>query len=365
MATIELQQVEKRFGEQYAVKPMDLTIADGELVVLLGPSGCGKTTTLRMISGLETVSGGQILLNGRNVTWLHPSQRDIAFVFQFYALYPHISARDNVSFPLRAQHEPREQVEKRVKAVAGLLQIEHLLDQRPGNLSGGDQQRIALARALVRQPAAFLMDEPLGALDADLRESMRGEIKRLHIGQHATTVYVTHDQIEAMAMGDRIVVMSEAVVQQVGKPADVYYNPANLFVAQFIGSPGMNLVKAGLADGIVTIPGTENRYPLPKEWVNPIGRTLGREGEIVLGFRPEAGRLSSTGQLTGEVYASELQGAFSVLHVNVNSADIIHIRVDRTVEYPIGTVVRFDIDPSMVRFFDSRSQAAINKEVAG
>jgi multiple sugar transport system ATP-binding protein len=365
MATIELQQVEKRFKDQYAVKPMDLTINDGEFVVLLGPSGCGKTTTLRMISGLETVSGGKILLNERNVTWLHPSQRDIAFVFQFYALYPHISARDNIAFPLRAQHEPREQVEKRVKAVAALLQIESLLDQRPGNLSGGDQQRIALARALVRQPSAFLMDEPLGALDADFRETMRGEIKRLHIGQHATTVYVTHDQIEAMAMADRIVVMSEAVVQQVGKPADVYYNPANLFVARFIGSPGMNLVKAVFADGILSIPGTENRFPLPAEWINPIGKILGREGEIVLGFRPEAAYLSSTGQLTGEVYASELQGAYAVLHVNVNSDDIVHIRVDRMVEYPIGTVVRFDIDPIMMRFFDPGSQAAINKEVAG
>lgn len=364
MATIELQQVEKKFKEMYAVRPMDLTIRDGEFVVLLGPSGCGKTTTLRMISGLETVSAGRILLNGRNVTWLHPSERDIAFVFQFYALYPHISARDNIAFPLRAQHEPREEVDKRVKAVAALLQIEHLLDQRPGNLSGGDQQRIALARALVRQPAAFLMDEPLGALDADFRETMRAEIKRLHIGQHATTVYVTHDQIEAMAMGDRIVVMSEAVVQQAGPPPEIYYNPANLFVARFIGSPGMNLVKAYHSDGIVRIPGTDNQYPLPPEWINPVGKAVGGEGDVILGFRPEAAQLSGAGMLSGVVYASELQGAYAVLHVNVNSNDIVHIRTGRAVEYPIGTAVRFDIDPSLVRFFDVKNEMSINREVA-
>jgi multiple sugar transport system ATP-binding protein len=198
MATIELQQVEKKFGDLQAVKPMDLTIQDGEFVVLLGPSGCGKTTTLRMISGLETVTSGTIMLGGRNVTWLHPSERDVAFVFQFYALYPHISARDNISFPLRAQGESKEVINQRVKEVAALLRIEHLLNQRPGNLSGGDQQRVALARALVRKPEAFLMDEPLGALDADFRETMRAEIKQLHIDQHATTVYVTHDQIEAI-----------------------------------------------------------------------------------------------------------------------------------------------------------------------
>ena len=363
MATIELQQVEKKFGEMSAVKPMDLTIQDGEFVVLLGPSGCGKTTTLRMISGLETVSGGKILLDGRDVTWLHPSQRDIAFVFQFYALYPHISSRDNISFPLRAQRESKETIEKRVKEVSALLRIEHLLNQRPGNLSGGDQQRVALARALVRRPAAFLMDEPLGALDAEFRESMRAEIKRLHIDQHATTVYVTHDQIEAMAMGDRIVVMSEAVVQQIGSAAEVYYNPANLFVARFIGSPGMNLVTGQYADGIVTIPGTQNRYTLPEKWFKPVDQILGGKEEIILGFRPEAAHLRTDGKLSGEVYASELQGAFAVLHVNVNSDDIVHIRTDRLINYPIGTVVHFDLNPEMVRFFHPQTEAAIKPEV--
>jgi multiple sugar transport system ATP-binding protein len=343
---------------------MDLTIQDGEFVVLLGPSGCGKTTTLRMISGLETVTSGTILLGGRNVTWLHPSERDVAFVFQFYALYPHISARDNISFPLRAQRESKEVIDQRVKEVAALLRIEHLLNQRPGNLSGGDQQRVALARALVRRPEAFLMDEPLGALDADFRESMRAEIKQLHIDQHATTVYVTHDQIEAMAMGDRIVVMSEAVVQQTGTPHEVYYDPANLFVARFIGSPGMNLVSAVYSEGVVNVPGTENRYSVPDGWASPIGETIGGEGRIVLGFRPEAARVKTDGPLSGEVYASELQGAYSVMHVNVNTDDIVHIRTDRQIDYPIGTQVNFDIDPQMVRFFNPADEAAIQKEVS-
>jgi multiple sugar transport system ATP-binding protein len=364
MAKIELQQVEKKFGDLHAVKPMDLTINDGEFLVLLGPSGCGKTTTLRMISGLETVSGGTILLNDRNVTWLHPSERDIAFVFQFYALYPHISARDNISFPLRAQGEPKDLIEKRVQEVATLLRIEHLLNQRPGKLSGGDQQRVALARALIRQPEAFLMDEPLGALDADFRESMRAEIKQLHIDQHATTVYVTHDQIEAMAMGDRIVVMSAAEVQQVGTPTDVYYDPANLFVAKFIGSPGMNLVNTVYKEGIVIIPGTENRYAVPGGWETPINESLGGEGKIVMGFRPESAKLVEDGPLAGEVYASELQGAYSVLHVNVNEDDIVHIRTDRQIDYPIGTAVRFDIDQPMVRFFNPESEEAILREVS-
>jgi multiple sugar transport system ATP-binding protein len=248
--------------------------------------------------------------------------------------------------------------------VAALLRIEHLLNQRPGNLSGGDQQRVALARALVRRPEAFLMDEPLGALDADFRESMRAEIKQLHIDQHATTVYVTHDQIEAMAMGDRIVVMSEAVVQQTGTPHEVYYDPANLFVARFIGSPGMNLVSAVYSEGVVNVPGTENRYSVPDGWASPIGETIGGEGRIVLGFRPEAARVKTDGPLSGEVYASELQGAYSVMHVNVNTDDIVHIRTDRQIDYPIGTQVNFDIDPQMVRFFNPADEAAIQKEVS-
>jgi multiple sugar transport system ATP-binding protein len=361
MATIELRQVEKRFADLHAVKPMDLTIHDGEFVVLLGPSGCGKTTTLRMISGLETVTGGMILLDGRNVTWLHPSQRDIAFVFQFFALYPHMTVQQNITFPLQAQGEPREVIVKRLREVVDLLKIEHLLRTRPGKLSGGDQQRVAVARALVRRPAAFLMDEPLGALDAEFRETMRAEVKRLHIEQEATTVYVTHDQIEAMAMGDRIVVMSDAVVQQVGSPAEVYYKPANLFVANFIGSPGMNLIPGQYADGAVQLPGG-SRYLVPADWQAALQRATGREGAVIVGMRPEAAHLTGDGMLTGEVYASDLHGGYTMLHVNMNEHDIVHLRSDRLTHFPIGTPVRFDIRPEMVRFFDPHTEEAIRRE---
>jgi multiple sugar transport system ATP-binding protein len=363
MATIELRKVEKKFGDAHAVKPLDLTVRDGEFVVLLGPSGCGKTTTLRMISGLEAVTAGHILLDGKEVTWRHPSERDMAFVFQFYALYSHLSVRQNIAFPLQAQGQRRDAIERRVKEVVGILRIGHLLRARPGKLSGGDQQRVALARALVRRPAAFLMDEPLGALDAEMRESMRAEIKNLHLAQHATTVYVTHDQIEAMAMGDRIVVMSKAEVQQMGTPIEVYYDPANLFVARFIGSPGMNLVKGRYAGGAVAMSGG-NRYTPPAPWVKALARTLGGDGDIVVGFRPEAARVTSDGTLSGEVYATDMYGGHTVIHVSIAGDEIVHVRGDRLVGHAMGTRVRFDIDPAMVRFFDPRTEAAVRREGA-
>jgi multiple sugar transport system ATP-binding protein len=360
MATIELKQVEKKFGEFYAVRPLDLTMNDGEFIVLLGPSGCGKTTTLRMISGLEAVTSGNILFNGRDVTWLHPSERDIAFVFQFFALYSHLTAWQNIAFPLQAQGVARSETRKRVHDVAHLLKIEHVLDKRPGALSGGDQQRVALARALVRRPTAFLMDEPLGALDAEFRETMRSEIKRLHIDQHATTVYVTHDQIEAMAMGDRIVVMSEAVVQQVGTPADVYHNPSNLFVARFIGSPGMNLLTGQYQDGVVLLPG-ENRYSVPETWKSTLETQLGADHRVIVGFRPEAAQVSDSGRLVSITYATDLHGGYTMLHLELAADVVIHVRAGREISYPIGQTVRFDLNPQMVRFFHPETEMALNQ----
>lgn len=360
MATIQLQNVEKKFGESYAVKPLNMTINNGEFIVLLGPSGCGKTTTLRMISGLEAVTSGNILFNGRDVTWLHPSQRDIAFVFQFFALYSHMTSRENIAFPLQAQGVNSADIKKQVASVAKLLKIEHILDTRPGALSGGDQQRVSLARALVRQPAAFLMDEPLGALDAEFRESMRAEIKKLHIDQGATTVYVTHDQVEAMAMGDRIVIMSNAVVQQMGTPAEVYHDPSNLFVARFIGSPGMNLVKGQYQQGVVALPGG-NQYRVPDAWRGRLERDLPQSGAVTLGFRPEAVRVNGDGELRSAVYASDLHGGYSMLHLEVADGSIIHARAGRGMDYPIGTPLGFDLDPEMVRFFNPDTEAALRK----
>jgi multiple sugar transport system ATP-binding protein len=363
MATIKLSQVEKRFGDFQAVKPMDLTINNGEFVVLLGPSGCGKTTTLRMISGLETATGGQISIDERNVTWMHPSDRDIAFVFQLYALYPHITVQRNITFPLEAQRESAATIARRLDEVTELLKIKQLLNKRPGSLSGGDRQRVALARALVRRPAAFLMDEPLGALDADFRETMRAEIKRLHIAQSATTVYVTHDQIEAMAMGDRIVVMSNAEIQQIGTPVEVYHDPANLFVARFIGSPGMNLVSGAYRDGAVHFAGG-NCLPVPTHWQNTLNRQLSSE-DVILGFRPEAALVSDGAPLNTEVYADDLHGPFTMLHLSLDGTPdtMINVRVGRNSHHPIGSSIRFDIDPQMLRFFDATTEQALTLEV--
>jgi multiple sugar transport system ATP-binding protein len=360
MATIKLENVEKKFADVYAVQPMNLTINTGEFVVLLGPSGCGKTTTLRMISGLETVTAGHIYFDNREVTWLKPSERDIAFVFQFFALYSHMTARENIAFPLQAQGMPTTDIHKRVAEVTSLLRIEHLLNAKPGGLSGGDQQRVALARALVRRPAAFLMDEPLGALDAEFRESMRAEIKRLHIEQNATTVYVTHDQIEAMAMGDRIVVMSNAVVQQVGTPAEVYHNPANLFVARFIGSPGMNLITGRYNGGTVHLNG--NKLTVPAAWVPALEAEIGSDGEVIVGFRPEAVIVKPDGELVSTVYADDLHGGYSVLHLELTKGEIVHGRAGREDEYSIGTPLHFNINPEMVRFFHPKTELALHKK---
>lgn len=360
MATIDLRKVEKKFGDVYAVQPMNLTIQNGEFVVLLGPSGCGKTTTLRMISGLEAVTSGNIFFDEKDVTWLKPSERDIAFVFQFFALYSHMTARENIAFPLQAQGENRENIKQRVADVAKMLRIEHLMDSRPGGLSGGDQQRVALARALVRRPAAFLMDEPLGALDAEFRESMRAEVKRLHISQNATTVYVTHDQIEAMAMGDRIVVMSNAVVQQVGSPQEVYHNPSNLFVAQFIGSPGMNLIKGTYADGKVHLPG-DNKFTVPAEWQATLSKELAADDEVIIGFRPEATQVKADGELHAQVYADDLHGGYAMLHLELAEDTIIHARAGREDEYALGTPMHFNIKPDMLRFFHPKTELALQK----
>lgn len=366
MAEIELRQVEKKFADLYAVKPMDLTIHDGEFVVLLGPSGCGKTTTLRMISGLESVTGGKVFIDGRDVTWLVPSERDIAFVFQFFALYPHMTVLKNIRFPLESQGMKRGEMEERVSDVVKMLRIEHLLKRRPGALSGGDRQRVALARALVRRPACFLMDEPLGALDAEFREEMRAEIKALHLAQHATSVYVTHDQVEAMAMGDRIVVMSDAVVQQAGTPDEVYSDPANLFVANFIGSPGMCLMPGKYHDGSVLLHGGST-YPVPDAWQPRLAATL-KGDDVVVGFRPEAAQVSSEGAIRAAVYASDMHGPYTMLHASLTVdrddsvvTEIVHVRTRRGAVHTIGEEIRFDLNPTMVRFFDPQTEAAVAK----
>src|SRR5688500_12338257 len=284
MADIVLDSVSKRFDDGFeAVKDMDLEIKDGEFMILVGPSGCGKSTALRMIAGLEDISEGQLRIGGNVVNDKAPKDRDIAMVFQNYALYPHMTVRQNMEFPLRLADAPDEEIRKKVEDAAKVLDLDAHLDRKPANLSGGQRQRVAMGRAIVRDPSAFLMDEPLSNLDAKLRVQMRTEVSRLQADLGTTTVYVTHDQTEAMTLGDRVAVMRAGVLQQVGSPAELYSDPANLFVAGFIGSPAMNFMAATLEGGRVTLPFGE--VELPAEHREKLGS---HSGKVIAGVRPES-----------------------------------------------------------------------------
>jgi multiple sugar transport system ATP-binding protein len=365
MAEIVLRDIEKYFGDNYVIRKLNLAIAHKEFVVLLGPSGCGKTTTLRAIAGLEAIDSGDILIDGKPVQSLQPGERDIAFVFQLFALYPHLTAYDNIAFPLRATRESSAGVDAQVRAVAKSLQIEHLLSMRPSHLSGGDMQRVAIGRALVRRPKAMLMDEPIGALDAKLREEMRTELKRLHLENDQTTVYVTHDQVEAMSLADRIAIMNEGVLQQVGTPSDVYQNPANLFVAQFVGSPVMNIAKAKLqangahtkvmlADGAAAF----DFAPDLEERIVSAGRP---NGDLVLGVRPEAvlvSREAAAGHIPVEAHIIEPLGAYDIVDLKVGS-ELLRARTASGFVGKPGDTVWAKLDETQTHFFDSKSGNAI------
>jgi multiple sugar transport system ATP-binding protein len=281
MAEIVLDRVTKEFDNGFvAIDDVSLTVGDGEFMVLVGPSGCGKSTLLRMIAGLEEVTAGTVSIGGTDVTELAPRHRDIAMVFQNYALYPHMDVRKNLGYGLKVRKTPHAEIERRVEQVADLLGLEKLLDRKPAALSGGQRQRVAMGRAIVREPAAFLMDEPLSNLDAKLRVTMRSELSRLHDRLGVTTIYVTHDQIEAMTLGQRVAVLRDGVIQQVDAPQALYAEPDNLFVAAFIGSPAMNLVEATVSDGHVSFAG----WQLP---LDP-GRRPQKDGGVILGIRPES-----------------------------------------------------------------------------
>ncbi|CAH2598948.1 sn-glycerol 3-phosphate ABC transporter ATP binding subunit [Rhodovastum atsumiense] len=277
MGEVQLRAVAKRFGAQTVVHPMDLDVADGEFLVLVGPSGCGKSTTLRMIAGLEEVSGGEIRIAGRTVTDLEPKDRNIAMVFQNYALYPHMTVRENMGFGLQVARMPRAEIDRRVEEAAAILDLTPLLARRPAQLSGGQRQRVAMGRAMVRRPAVFLFDEPLSNLDAKLRNQVRTEIKKLHQALRTTIVYVTHDQVEAMTLADRVVVMRDGRIEQVGAPMEVYRHPANLFVGGFIGAPAMNQLPARVVAGRACV-GEGLAFTLPGDVLEP---------KLVLGLRPE------------------------------------------------------------------------------
>src|SRR5688572_434678 len=312
MAQIRVENLRKQFGDFAAVEDSTFTVLDGEFLALLGPSGCGKTTTLRMIAGLELPTSGKILLDGEDVTFNRASARDIAFVFQLFALYPHMNVRKNIGFPLLAQGMPSAEIRQRVQEVARLLRIDHLLDSPVSRLAGGDRQRVALGRAIVRRPKCFLMDEPLGTLDTEFRDLMVHELRELHNRIHATTVYVTHDQLEAMAMADKIAVMNHGVIEQFGSPQEIYDRPRSMYVANFMGSPPMNFLSftSGLARGAETIEirGARIGVPAVREEVAP--------APLALGVRPEHIRLDEGSRLRGQVVGAEYLGTTQIVSID-------------------------------------------------
>ena len=356
MASVRFTEVGKRYGDVEAVRGLSLEIADGEFVVLVGPSGSGKTTALRMLAGLESITSGEISIGERVVNRVAPRERDIAMVFQDYALYPQMTVFDNLAFGLRRRKVPRARIEARVREAADLLGLEPLLERKPGQLSGGQAQRVALGRALVREPQAFLMDEPLSNLDAKLRTQTRGEIKRVQQEVGTTTVYVTHDQVEAMTMGDRIAVMNDGVLEQVGTPEELYERPANRFVGGFIGSPAMTFFEAAAVseDGGVRLRGESVDVLLPA--------VAGAAGsDVTVGVRPEAARLWNgsaglVGPLRGTVMYVEALGRETFVGVAVGGARLA-VFVEGRSALAVGDTVEFGLVPSALRYFTADGAA--------
>ncbi len=358
MATVTFENVNKMYGDFHAVSDLNLEIGDGEFMVLVGPSGCGKTTSLRMIAGLEEISTGTLRIGDRVVNDVPPKDRDIAMVFQSYALYPHMSVRENLAFGLKLRKVPKAEIERRVKEAAETIQLDKLLDRKPKELSGGQRQRVALGRAIVREPAVFLMDEPLSNLDAKLRVQTRAEIARLHQRLKTTVVYVTHDQVEAMTMGSRIAVMNEGILQQVGTPQTLYDTPINRFVAGFIGSPSMNFidVKLDTSSGSSRLVGANDwSIPLPRQYKDAAvvpGRSL------VAGFRPEhldiGDASSDVGSFRARADVVEYLGNEELLHLNAADKDIVAI-VDSEHRVRPGDIVSLVLPLPKVHLFDAET----------
>jgi multiple sugar transport system ATP-binding protein len=371
MAEIKLEHITKRFGNVLAVNDLNMVIADQEFVVLLGPSGCGKTTTLRAIAGLEHPEEGNIFIDGKRVNALSPADRDIAFVFQFYALYPHLTVYDNIAFPLKAVKVPKSEIQKRVAEVAALLRIENMLERKPRQLSGGEMQRVALGRAMVRRPKAFLMDEPMANLDAKLRVDMRSELKRLQRELGTTTIFVTHDQVEAMSMADRIAVMHQGVLQQIGTPQEVYNQPKSLFVAGFMGSPAMNLIHGEIQ--------SQNGRPVLHLTHTGIGLELSdqriaqvhqeaKTKELVFGIRAEHIRVSKEaidGKITASVHLVESLGSVNIVDIflgeNPETGDAILLRARTHPAFQVvtGQPVWLDFDERHIHLFARHTEKAI------
>jgi len=341
MAEIELKGLSKRWGSFVGVQEFNLTISDREFLVLLGPSGCGKTTTMRMIAGLEDATEGDILIDGVRVNDLDPKDRDVAMVFQSYALYPNLSVYENIRFPLKVRKADPSTHDERVMRAAKMVELTEFLHRRPAELSGGQRQRVALARAIVRQPNVFLMDEPLSNLDAKLRVSTRAQIKNLSHELQVTTIYVTHDQIEAMTLADRVVVMNKGIVQQVGSPTDIYDNPANAFVAGFIGSPAMNLLEGSLDRGVFT--GADVRIE---------GLRSDVSGPVTLGFRAEDASVADVGEISVPIYSLELLGEATMVTMRAGNA-LVSVKASKEYRADIGETVSASIPPHICHLFDA------------
>ena len=357
MAQIIIKNIRKDFGDFNAVKESSFTIEDGEFFMLLGPSGCGKTTTLRMIAGLELPTSGEIFLDGEEISQKPPSQRDIAFVFQMFALYPHMNVRKNLSYPLVSQGMQRAQVKAKVDEVAQILGIHDILNRPVGGLSGGDRQRVALGRAIVRDPKAFMMDEPLGALDAEFREHMAEELRALHDRMNATTVYVTHDQLEAMQMGDKIVVMNNAVVEQFGTPQEIYDKPATMFVADFIGSPSMNFLRfeGAVPEGARSVDLNGHMLGIPLQM-------QGASGSLVFGVRPEHVTLNDSGTYRGEVLATEYLGTTQIITLATPNGEL-KARIDSAQVARVGETVGLGFNADAITLFDESNGGALRSEL--
>jgi multiple sugar transport system ATP-binding protein len=356
MAEVHVDRLRKEFGDgTVAVEDLDLEIADGELFVLLGPSGCGKTTTLRCIAGLEEETSGQIVIGGEVVSGLRPSQRDIAMVFQFYALYPHMSVRDNLAFPLRAAGRPEAEITERVSEAARMLRLEEFLTRKPSRLSGGEQQRVALGRAMVRHPKAFLMDEPLTNLDAELRADMRAELKHVQQRLNSTMIYVTHDQTEAMALGHRIAIMKQGRLEQLGAPMEVYARPATLFAARFIGSPPMNLIEAQVTNGQLTAAGG-------LKIAAPDG--IERGDRVIAGVRPErftvAEAASDAEGARGRIVSREALGD-ETIYVVETEAGLLNVRMPPTARFDEEQVVSVRYEGPAPPAYDPRTERLVSR----
>ena len=343
MAEVRLVNVRKAWADFVGVDDFDLSIADREFLVLLGPSGCGKTTTMRMVAGLETPTSGEVWIGDRMVNDLEPKDRDVAMVFQSYGLYPNMSVYENIRFPLRIRKADPATHDERVMRAANMVELGGFLDRRPAELSGGQRQRVALARAIVRQPKVFLMDEPLSNLDAKLRVSTRAQIKNLQHELKTTTIYVTHDQIEAMTLADRVVVMNHGVIQQVGSPSQIYDSPANTFVAGFIGSPAMNLMEGAAEGGVFT--GESARIE---------GLDASVSGKVLLGYRSEDARLSGAGDaaIKSKVFSVELLGEATMVSMHAGGA-LVSVKAAKDFKAEIGDDVGVSIDPARCHLFDA------------